>query len=362
MHRCSYIWNLRSCCWLLAAGTLALAPAACTRNPYDDYLWYWKPEPGSTLTPRIQNGPRSLAMFQGDSGDPLDWYALSAGIRWADIVVIGEQHDDANAHGVQQAIVEETFTMWPGSAVSLEMLERDEQDVVDAYLRGDISKEDFIVRTNSRDWASKGSWETFYQPVIDSAKKFHAPVIAANAPRNYVRVARTDGYNALTQLPAEEQTLFSIPQRDPPETYRARFKSFMTNDGERTVDDAQVDEVLRSQRLWDATMADSIVRGYDAAPWGGKVVHLVGQFHSENDGGLISEIKARAPFARILTVTVQRGETFILRPEDRGKADVVVYGVRAEPAWRNFRAGQEDAKPAVPVSPEVDPPSWGFAY
>ncbi|RLS27362.1 MAG: hypothetical protein DWH75_01525 [Planctomycetota bacterium] len=343
---------------LAACATLA----ACTRNPYDDAIWYWAPEPGSTLVPRVQSGPRSLAMFRGDNGAPLDWNALSNGIRWADIVVVGEQHDDANAHGVQQAIVDEAFAMWPGSAVSLEMLERNEQPIVDAYLNDQITMTEFIDRTESRDWATKGSWEKFYQPVIDSAKAAHAPVIAANAPRAYVRRARTEGYAALKALPPEEQAMFSIPQRDPPDSYRARFKALMSDNGAHAVDEEKLDEVLRSQRLWDATMADSVVRAYQAAPTDAKIIHLVGQFHSENDGGLISEIQARAPFANVLTVTVQKGETLALRDEDKGKADVVIYGVNQAPAWRNFEAVKETAKPLPAAAAEAVIPTWGFAY
>jgi uncharacterized iron-regulated protein len=262
---------------------------------------------------------------------------------------------------VQEAIAGETIAAWPGSAVSLEMLERDEQPVVDAYLRGEISKDEFVQRTGSADWAAKGTWDGFYQPVVDAARGGRCPVVAANAPRRYVRMARTDGYEALEALPAEERALFSLPRRDPPETYRARFKGFMESGGE-THDDAHVDEVMRAQRLWDATMADSIVRSRASLPRGAKVVHLVGQFHSEYDGGLVSEIQARDPLAKVLTVTVQKGEARALREEDRGKADVVVYGVAPLPEWRMFRAGQVTSGPAAKRGADEELPSWGFAY
>ena len=113
--------NARKAVASLALAALACA-TGCTRNPYDDMVWYWHPEKAATLTPRVQSGPRSLAMFRGDTGDPVDWNGLSVGIRWADIVIVGEQHDDANAHLVQQAIVAETIAAWPGSAVSMSSL------------------------------------------------------------------------------------------------------------------------------------------------------------------------------------------------------------------------------------------------
>jgi uncharacterized iron-regulated protein len=240
------------------------------------------------------------------------------------------------------------------------MLERDEQPTVDAYLAGEIDAPTFVERTGSRDWASKGTWDDFYQPVIDEAKAAKAPVIAANAPREYVRRARTEGYEALASLPADERALFALPAKDPPASYRARFREFMSGDGEREVDEARVDEVLRSQRMWDATMADSIVRAYERLPSHAKVVHLVGQFHSEYDGGLVSEIQARAPGAKVLTITVQKGTARALREEDRGKADVVVYGVAPRLRWTGFQAGLKP--PAEERPAEEEAPAWGFAY
>jgi hypothetical protein len=134
----------------------------------------------------------------------------------------------------------------------------------------------------------------------------------------------------------------------------------MSGDSGTPADDATVDQVLRAQRLWDSTMADSVVEAMRAAPSGAKVVHVVGQFHSEYDGGLVSEIQARAPFAKVLTVTVQRGDALALRPGDTGKADVVVYGPRPNPEWRGFIAGPL-SQPKEPER-EEELPSWGFAY
>jgi hypothetical protein len=59
---------------------------------------------------------------------------------------------------------------------------------------------------------------------------------------------------------------------------------------------------------------------------------------------------------------VQKGETLRLREEDKGKADVVVYGVRPSSEWRMFRAGQVTARPAAKAAAEEPIPSWGFTY
>lgn len=337
------------------------ALAACsTRDPYNDILWYYRPEPGSEMTPREQSGPYMLGMFHGEDGAPLTWTDVSAGVRWADIVIVGEQHDDANAHLVQTTLVEETMVMWPGSTLCMEMLERNEQPLVDAYMAGTLDKEEFIKQTESADWAGKGSWVKFYQPMIDAARTNGGKVVAANAPRAFVRQARTEGYEALAALPPDQRAQFELPADAPPETYRQRFKAFMTENGNPPTDE-ELDTMLRSQRVWDATMADSIVKAYKALPRNAKVVHVVGQFHSEYDGGLVSEIQARDGSARILTISVQKGAAYALRDEDRGKADIVMYGAPKAPSWTALQSWKKPVQ-EKPAETSEQLPEWGKAY
>ena len=72
-------------------------------------------------------------------------------------------------------------------------------------------------------------------------------------------------------------------------------------------------------------MADSIA---DALKDGAtKVIHLVGQFHSDYWGGTAMELARRAPNAKILLISMQREPSTTLREEDADRADIVVYTV-----------------------------------
>ncbi len=82
-------------------------------------------------------------MFRADTGaainwqdllHAIDWQGLLEAIEWADVVILGEQHDDAVAHAVQLAVVEDAMKRYPGTALSMEMLDREEQALVDDYL------------------------------------------------------------------------------------------------------------------------------------------------------------------------------------------------------------------------------------
>lgn len=275
-------------------------------------------------------------MFEGDTGRVATWADLVEGISWSQVVFLGEIHDHREGHQVQVAIVEDMLAATPGTAVSLEMFERNEQPIVDAYLRGELEEATLVERTGSASWAPKnsadGSWSEFYQPLVDRAKEAGSPVIAANAPRVYVRQARIDGYDALNALPPEERSHFDLPKRLDDGAYRQRFNAVMTPEGEDPADPARLaslDQTFRSQQMWDATMARSIATALDdGAP---KVVHCLGSFHSDYRGGTVLALRDAKPFVRILTVSIVPEAATALRERDRGRADIVIYAPRETP-------------------------------
>ena len=119
----------------------------------------------------------------------LRWDALVAQAAAADVIILGEQHDDLAGHRFQTALVTALLAQHP-VAVCLEMFERNEQPLVDAYLADTIAQKTLVDTTDSKDWGAKGRWDDFYQPTVDAAKAAKAPVIAANAPRRFTRLAR----------------------------------------------------------------------------------------------------------------------------------------------------------------------------
>lgn len=286
--------------------------------------------------------PRSLPMHIGmaeKAGTPLSWADLMQAVEWADVIIIGEQHDDEMGHFFQQAVVEDVFARWPRSAVSMEMLERDEQGLTDDYLEGIIDQATFVRMTHSESWGGPDKkWDTWYQPMIDAAKNSPgARVVAANAPRRYVRLARLEGYERLRALPPERRAFFDLHVSPMDSPYRERFIDLMMGMGDHSTGDKaetqtpeqlrarreQLKSSFRSQFLWDSTMAASIARAKPSRDR--KVVHMIGQFHSDFEGGTVRELRARMPGVRILNISMQRVGPQPLREDDIGRADVIVY-------------------------------------
>ena len=327
-----------------------------------------------------ERDPRHLAIFDGRTGESLNWEQLIARMDGADVIILGEQHDDGVAHATQLAIVQDVAARRAASgagagALSLEMLERDDQAVTDDYLEGIVDAETFAKLTSSADWAGPGTWKKWYQPTIDAAASAGWRIVAANSPRRYLRIARTDGYARLESLPASRRALFDIPKTWPLD-YRQRFIDVMAgmDDDEEEESAApaatapasqpasqpstrssphgpmkseDIDPGLRSQLLWDATMADSIAK----ARRGGArpVIHLVGQFHSDFNGGTAQETRARlGKNARIITVSMQRRERDppSLHERDRNRADFVIYtGRPPTPSASTPASANSDSEP-----------------
>ncbi|MFO0828205.1 MAG: ChaN family lipoprotein [Phycisphaerales bacterium] len=291
--------------------------------------------PSDAVLPWKPDAPRTLAMFEGDTGRIATWYDLMEGIWWADVVFVGETHTDMAGHRVELAIVDDTLAAHPGTVVSMEMFERDHQAALDEYLAGTIDLAALIERAKTRRWEFKEvpemKWENSYQPIVDAAKAQGARVVASNAPREFTRIAKSDGYDALRALPPDKQALFNVPTYVDHGRYRHRFNETMSEEKlAPSAEKSEYDAIFRAQQVWDATMATSIARELDKGAK--KVVHIVGQFHVEWRGGIVGQLRALRPQTKILVVTIVPDDADELAPDDAGRADVVIYsGKRPEP-------------------------------
>ena len=283
---------------------------------------------------------RTLYIFDGHTGDELIWSQVLDRAAAADATFIGERHDDPTGHAVQLAVYQDLLARAPGTAIALEHLERNEQATLDRYLRGEITPDQFIDSTGSRNWAGKDTWVGFFQPLVDTAREHDSPVIAANAPRDLVRRARDEGHEALDKLPQPERATFDIPitsTTDPKwnaawSAYFERFRTFASGNDTSTSEVERARNIFLSQSTWDGTMGASAANALAAgAP---KVVVCAGCFHIERDGGTVLQFKARRPNSRTLTISVFDDTSPELRRDDRDAADVVIYGFPVKRAPR----------------------------
>lgn len=252
-----------------------------------------------------------VAIIEPISGDYVNWSELLFQIDRVDVVLLGELHDHVVGHAVQLAVVEDVMNKYPGSVLAVEMLERDEQFILDDYMDSLITPKTFEQLTHSTHWGAKNGFAAWYLPIIDAVIDRGGKVVAANAPRRYVKLARTSGYERIDELPESRRSYIDYPEEFSGGRYRERFWEFASHGDDE--DGAYVKEldpddpllpIYRSQQAWDATMAQSIV---SAKPTNShKVILLVGQFHVEYDGGIVQELRKRSPGLKVLIVSIQR--------------------------------------------------------
>ncbi|MBM3270798.1 MAG: ChaN family lipoprotein [Candidatus Sericytochromatia bacterium] len=253
-----------------------------------------------------------LAAF-GATGQPLTWAGAMARFGQADVVYLGEYHDDPGTHALELAALDALAAGPRKVALSLEMFETDVQALLDTYLAGKVSESEFLA--GSRPW---GNYRTDYRPLVEFAKAHGIPVVASNVPRRLASMVAKGGLGALAGLPDSEKRWAHIPPSCPADAYWEAFKQF----GHPGQSPADLWKWYEAQCLKDETMARSI------ALVGGNrlVLHVNGAFHSDKALGVPPRVAKVRPGVAGLVATVRPVETAppALPADLAGVADVAL--------------------------------------
>ena len=260
-----------------------------------------------------------------------DYEAMLADLARADVVLVGEQHDDPNTHRLETAILQGLHRRGATATVSLEMFERDAQAPLDAYLNGTLAEEPFLAQ--SRPWPR---YATDYKPLVDFAKERGWNVVAANVPRRYASAVAKSGLTAIDTLSPDERSQVARDLQCPLDAYYKRFADTMNSHpvpGSETpsADEraATTERYYLAQCVKDETMAESIASAAEKAR--GPIVHYNGAFHSDFGAGVAERLRRRLPGKRVVIVTVlpvDDIDTIAPTPEDVTRADYLVYTVK----------------------------------
>ena len=272
-------------------------------------------------------------VFDTKAGAWTDFEAMSADLARADVVMVGEQHNDPNTHLLEQALLEALARRRPDIAVSLEMFERDTQASVDAYLGSALDETAFL--RDSRPWKNYPD----YRPLIEIARERRWPVIAANAPKSFASRVAKEGPEAFKTLSDAEKDWLPGEMHCPKDAYFDRFAKTMSGhpagDGPDAVakQAAMVERYYHAQCLKDEVMGESIARAAQGPGEGPLVVHYNGAFHSDFALGAAERAKRRLPGSRVAVVTmlpVASLDGLAPAGEDLQRADYLVYTLSAK--------------------------------
>lgn len=251
--------------------------------------------------PELTAAP-DYTITNGRTGEPVTMGELVDAAAAADAVLLGELHGQADGQAFEGTFFRALLAKAPTTIAALEFFERDQQAGVDDFLKGVTDEAGFWKAT----LRGPGSYTAGHRDIILASRDAGRPVIAANAPRRYVKIARAEGFARLGGLTSEQTRLFNVPEQMPGGGYEQRFIDLMApadEKGERP-GKADAEAMFRSQSVWDATMAASVA-GALGANAGRPVVLVIGKFHVESEGGTAQMLARARPGARVVTVTMQ---------------------------------------------------------
>lgn len=301
-------------------------PAALAALALSGALGCGVPQRSASPAPAPPAPPEAEARLFGPTGVEAELSKVVEASHDVDVLFVGERHGDPAVHRFQYLLLHALLQAHAGEGrglvLSLEMFERDVQGVLDEYLDGLITEEQFLAA--ARPWTN---YQRDYRPLVERARGEGIPVVAANAPRRYVNRVSRLGADSLDDLPeAALEYLPPLPFPGPSDAYRTQWDERMAAlaHGDHGGHGTQVpDAALEAQALWDAAMAHAIHGALadagqerDTDTRGPLVLHLTGSFHVENRTGTPEALRHYRPDVRDLVIISRAAED----PRDFGAA------------------------------------------
>ncbi|KGY12888.1 hypothetical protein NM22_09250 [Vibrio tubiashii] len=236
-------------------------------------------------------------------------FSLPNEIKQADVILVGEWHTHAGIHRFQTELLKQRLNDTKEITLSMEQFSRDKQSTVDAYLAGEIGEQVLISQSNA--WPN---YESDYRPLVELAKANQLDIIAANAPKPFVRCIGRQGLSYLDKLNADQRQQLATNIDTTTRPYKEKFMASMHHGKPE-----QTERQYAAQITWDETMAESIVNYLERHP-NKQIIHVAGKFHTEQGLGTKASLLKRNPNLNVVVITptgtpletVEGGEDYLL--------------------------------------------------
>lgn len=257
---------------------------------------------------------RAFALFDS-SGTEMDYSSVLSKAEEYDVVLFGEHHNSAVIHWLQLRMLKGLHQGSKKVQLGGEFFERDDQLIIDEYLSGLYDSKKLI--SESKEWPN---FETDYLPMFEFAKENDISCYATNVPRRYASVVAKKGIDSLKiKTSKSAKSLFAkIPfEFDYTIPGYADILDMMGGHGQG----ASSENFVKAQAIKDATMAETILEVKDK---GGVFLHVNGDFHSANYGGIYWYLKNGDKNLKVLTIKVYEAENFDFSDEWKGSGDIIL--------------------------------------
>ena len=256
-----------------------------------------QPLPAEQRDPPPRACPVAGTWMDPANGRPLSHRDVVAAAAEAEIILLGESHDQADHHRWQLSVLAGLLAKTDKLVIGFETFPRSVQPALDSWVAGGWSGETFLEEVR---WSEVWGMEPeLYLPLFDFARLYRLPMAALNVERTLVSRVGQEGWAA---VPVEEREGLGDP-RPAGQAYRLSLgKVYQQHlpakpkDGEHgdegdpltleeVMDLPAFDRFVEAQLTWDRAMAEALAaaRARSAKP---KVVGIIGSGHLENRFGV----------------------------------------------------------------------------
>lgn len=246
----------------------------------------------------------------GDFDTALNKSGLLQRINSAAIILLGEKHDNKAHHQVQATILENTLTAQ--DVVIFEMLTRDQQPVVDQFLKNEIS---FSELPKALKWEKSGwpEW-LYYAPIFEAAQKAGAGIEYGSYPRREIK-------KKMTREPEQGPSLPEYLMSDLHEEIRESHCDLLPK--------SMINPMSNIQIAKDKLMASQLLKHSQQ----GKAYLISGNGHIRKDRGVPYYINLEAPEKNTFTLGIL---------EDRNSFSTLEPFIRFDGIWTTASTPEED--------------------
>ena len=265
----------------------------------------------SLLNKNVYSETKKAFEIYSDNGKKVSYKKLINRAKSADVVLFGEYHDNPISHWLEFELAKDLLSKHD-IVIGAEMLEANDQELLDNFLKGEINLSTFDSIANL--WSN---FETDYLPIVNLAIENNVPVIATNIPRKYARkVYREGGFSALDSLSHEEKKYIApLPILFDPEL--PQYKNMLDMMGSHEMTD-----IVKAQAIKDATMAYFIEKNTNE---NSIFFHINGAYHSDFKEGIYWYLKQLNSNINCLTISTVKEENINrFNKENNSRADFII--------------------------------------
>ena len=219
----------------------------------------------------------------------IDETTLLSRINAANILLLGEVHDNRLHHEFQLKLLKAKLDSGSRPSLLMEQLDSESQVNLDAAL-ADLNRDDAFSR--AADLIKFGDWK-LYAPLLSAAVDYKLPIIAANIANTQLQPVMRQGFNTYDPTDLKRIGIDEVWSED-----RDNYLS-------QHIDGTHCGQIspqwraglVRGQRLRDALMVDAAVPSL-----GRGIVAILGRDHARRDIGLPLYFSVRRPSTRMLSI------------------------------------------------------------